>query len=259
MSWLAVASLARREWIRFVRQPSRSLSAAASPLLLWLFIGSGLDEAFQPPGASTPVGFLEYFFPGTILLLVLYGALFANATLIQDRHEGFLQGVLVAPIGDGGLLLGKVLGGAVQGWVQALVLLLAAPLVGIPLTPLRYLSAAGVLALLALTLTAVGFSVAWKFDSLQGFHSIMNLVLAPLWMLSGAFFPLEGAPSWLEAVMRLNPLTYGLAALRRTLYPAATSFPDSLPALLPSVAVILALAAAAFGLAALFVRRGVTR
>lgn len=259
MNLAAVWTLARREWTRFLRQPSRSLSAAASPLLLWLFIGTGLDRAFQPPGGAAGVGFAEYFFPGAVLLLVLYGALFANATVIQDRHEGFLQGVLVAPVGAGGVMLGKVLGGAAQGWAQAMLVLLAAPVAGVPLTPSRFLAAAGVLALVAMALTAVGFVVAWRLDSLQGFHSLMNLVLAPLWMLSGAFFPFAGAPGWLQGVMTANPLTYAMAALRRVLYPAGHPLLEGLPALAPSLGIVLLLAAAALSLGRAQVARGVRR
>lgn len=253
---IRVLSLARREWSRFLRQPSRSLSAAASPLLLWIFIGSGLDEAFRPAGSGAEIGFLEYFYPGTILLLVLYGALFANATLIQDRHEGFLQGVLVSPAAGWPLVVGKVFGGAAQGWAQSALLLVVAPLVGIRLTPVSLVATLGVLALLALGLTAIGFAVAWQFDSLQGFHSIMNLVLAPLWMLSGAFFPLTSAPHWLETVMRVNPLTYALTALRRALYADDLVFLNELPAWGPSLAVVLLLMVAGFAVSRALVARG---
>ena len=219
MNLAGVLSLARREWTRFLRQPSRSLSAAASPLLLWLVLGSGLDPVFRPPGGEG-VGFEEYFFPGVLLLLLVYGALFANATVIQDRREGFLQGVMVAPLRPFELVLGKVLGGSVQGWAQGMLVLAAAPLAGLPLTAGRAVAAALVLALTALTLTAAGFALAWVLDSLQGFHSLMNLVLVPLWLLSGAFFPQATAPTWLRLSMEVNPLALALAALRRALYPS---------------------------------------
>jgi ABC-2 type transport system permease protein len=114
------------------------------------------------------------------------------------------------------------LGGATLAWLQSLPFLLLAPLVGVPFRAAAAPAAAGVLALVALAMTALGFAFAWWVDSTQGYHAVMNLVLFPMWLLSGAFFPVEGAPGWLAGLMQVNPLTYGLAALRGALYgPAA--------------------------------------
>ena len=223
-SVLASASLWQRELVRFFRQPSRLAGAFLPPLLFWLVIGSGLSGSFRvgaSRGAAAGGGgldFLEYFFPGTVILLVLFAAIFSTISLIEDRSAGFLQGVLVAPVGAGALVAGKVLGGATLAWLQGIVFLLLAPAAGVPLAPAGALAAAGVLGLVAIALTSFGFAFAWKVDSTQGFHAVMNLLLAPMWLLSGAFFPLSGAPAWLAGLMRANPLTYGVAALRRALY-----------------------------------------
>ncbi|HXO22073.1 MAG TPA: ABC transporter permease [Thermoanaerobaculia bacterium] len=219
MSPLAVLTLWRRELQRFFRQPSRVAGAAGTPLVFWLFMGSGLSGSFRLPGAAG-VSYLQFFFPGTIVLVLLFAAIFSTISVIEDRHEGFLQGVLVAPVSRGAIVAGKVLGGATLAWIQAVVFLALAPLSGIHLTLRSALEAAGVLAILAVSLTAIGFGFAWKVDSVQGFHAVMNVVLLPMWLLSGAFFPLAGAPRWLAALMRIDPLTYGVEALRGVLYAA---------------------------------------
>ncbi|HEX6902775.1 MAG TPA: ABC transporter permease [Thermoanaerobaculia bacterium] len=242
----AVLSLCRRELTRFFRQPSRIIGAAVTPLLFWLLIGSGFSGSFRMPGAPEGVGYLEYFFPGSIVLVLLFAAIFSNISVIEDRREGFLQGVLVAPVPRWVIVAGKVLGGAFLAWVQALAFLALAPLTGIRLTPASFLGAAGVLALLAVALTAVGFAFAWVLDSVQGFHAIMNTLLMPMWLLSGSLFPRSGAPAWLSAVMRVNPLTHGVEAFRGALYET--------PAPL-AVAVTLGLGIVAFA-AGLLVTRG---
>lgn len=238
MSALAVQTLWRREMVRFLRQPSRLASALGTPLIFWLLIGTGLTSSFRLPDGPAEMTFLEYFFPGTIVLLILFASIFANISVIEDRHSGFLQAVLVAPIGRLNLVLGKVLGAATLSWMQGALLLALAPIAGIGLGPAAVLAALAVLAVMALGLTALGFAMAWKVDSTQGFHGVMNLLLIPMWMLSGAFFPAAGAPGWLAWVMRLNPLTYGTAVLRQVLYPAGAQV-GGLPATGTSIAVLL--------------------
>jgi daunorubicin resistance ABC transporter membrane protein len=259
MSPLAVASLWRREVVRFFRQPSRVGGAVGSPLLFWLLIGFGFSGSFRLPGTGAGVSFLEYFFPGTVALVVLFAAIFSTISVIEDRNEGFLQGVLAAPLSAADLVAGKVLGGATLAWLQGLLFLPLAPLAGIALAPGRVLAAAGVMALLALALTSVGFTCAWKVNSVQGFHAVMNLLLIPLWLLSGAFFPLAGAPPWLTALMRANPLTYGVGALRHALYGNAADAAGNLPSAALSLAVTAALAAAGLLLGIAVARRGRVR
>jgi ABC-2 type transport system permease protein len=260
VSLLAVATLWRRELVRFFRQPSRVAGAAGSPLLFWVLIGSGLSGSFRLPGAPPGAGavsYLEYFFPGTVVLALLFAAIFSTISVIEDRHLGFLQGVLAAPVSRGSIVAGKVLGGATLAWLQAVPFLILAPFAGIHLTLSSALGAAGVLAVLAVALTAIGFAFAWRVDSVQGFHAVMNLLLVPMWLLSGAFFPVAGAPVWLRALMRANPMTYGVAALRGVLYggtgsggaaAAGPGLPG--PAAATAITALLALAGFAFGLAA---------
>jgi ABC-2 type transport system permease protein len=254
---LATYSLWRRELVRFFRQPSRIAGAAGSPLVFWLLIGSGFSPSFRVPGGPADLSFREYFYPGTMVLVLLFAAIFSTISVIEDRDAGFLQGVLVAPISRAALVAGKVLGGATLAWLQGAVFLALAPVSGIRLTVSSAAAAAGVLALLAFALTAVGFAFAWRVGSVQGFHAVMNLVLVPAWLLSGALFPLAGAPPWLAALMHANPLTYGVAALRHVLYPgvADASF-GGLPGLPVALAVTAGVAALAFAAGLLVTRSG---
>lgn len=211
-------TLWQRELVRFFRQRSRVGGALGSPAIFWLLLGSGFGESFRPSG-STPLvnGYLAYFYPGTLALIALFTSIFSTISIIEDRHEGFLQGVLVAPVSRIDIVTGKLLGAATLATMQAAIFLLAAPLVVQTLTPSVVVNTIGVLILLSLSLSGLGFIVAWQFDSVQGFHAIMNLVLVPLWLLSGAAFPAVGAAPWVRALMTANPLTYGVAALRHAL------------------------------------------
>jgi ABC-2 type transport system permease protein len=212
-----MASLWHRELIRFLRQPSRIVGLFAAPLLFWFFIGSGMGASFRP-STSTDPGYLQYFFPGTVVMIVLFTSIFSNMSTIEDRREGFLQSVLVAPIPRSSLIVGKILGGATQAMLPGLLFLLLGPLVGFRWSLGRAAAAAGILFLISFSLTSLGFAVAWWMDSVQGFHAVLNLVFIPLWLLSGALFPASGASLWVAWIMRANPLTYEVAALRSVLY-----------------------------------------
>lgn len=219
---LPMLTLWWRELVRFARQRSRVIGMVATPLLFWLFIGSGLGRSFQPPSASSSAaagaGYLQYFFPGTIIMIVLFTSVLATMSVIEDRKEGFLLSVLVAPIYRSSLILGKVMGGTTQAVVPGFVFLLLWPAVGFALHPMQLLLLTAVLFLVSFSLTCLGFLIAWRMDSVSGFHAILNLVLIPMWLLSGALFPASGASVWIQWAMKLNPLTYGLAVLRRLLY-----------------------------------------
>ena len=254
---LATYSLWQRELLRFFRQPSRLAGAFAMPLLFWLLIGNGLSSSFRLPGGPADLTYLEYFFPGTVVLLVLFGAIFSTFSVIDDRNEGFLQGVLVAPVARGAIVMGKILGGASLAWLQGMIVLCLAPLAGITLTANTVLAAAGVLAMLSVAMTSLGFAFAWKIDSTQGFHAVMNVILLPMWFLSGAFFPVAGAPIWLEWIMRLNPLTYGSAAMRHVLCFQSAGTGEDLPSLAVCLIVLAVWCVGCVLLDLLVVRTGV--
>ena len=239
-----------REIVRFYRQPTRVVGVLASPLVFWLVIGSGFGTSFNSGGPGQQ-HYLDYFYPGALIMIVLFTSIFTMMSVIEDRKEGFLLSVLVAPVPRSAIVLGKVLGGTTLSAVQGMIFLVFAPFAGVHLDFVQVLLIAVVVFLLSFALTALGFAIAWPMDSSQAFHGIVNLFLIPLWLVSGALFPLSGASGWIRVIMRVNPLTYGVAALRALMYPSAeTSFP------LPSaVATLVLFSLAMFGLALLMANR----
>jgi ABC-2 type transport system permease protein len=203
-------SLARRELVRFFRQRHRVFGALGQPIIFWLLFSEGLKR--------NDLGY-EHFFPGTLVMILLFTAIFATISIIEDRREGFLQSVLVAPVPRWSMVLGKVLGGSLIALFQGVVFLALGwlwPTFEMTTSPVDILAAIALMFVVAVALTALGFTLAWRMDSTQGFHAIMSVFLLPMWLLSGAFFPHgeEGVLGWIVAV---NPLTYGVAGLRRLL------------------------------------------
>ena len=215
-------SLWKREVVRFYRQRSRVVGVIASPILFWLVIGAGFGTSFRSNGAGGQ-HYLAYFFPGALIMIVLFTAIFTMMSVIEDRKEGFLLSVLVAPVSRSVIVLGKVLGGATLATLQGLVFLLFAPALGVHFTVPSLGLIILVIFLVAFSLTALGFMIAWPMDSTAGFHAVINLFLIPLWILSGSMFPISGASGWIRVLMRINPLTYGTEALRSLLFPGSAS------------------------------------
>ncbi|NBX93878.1 MAG: multidrug ABC transporter permease [Proteobacteria bacterium] len=214
---LGGATLAQRELVRFYRQRSRIVGSLAMPVIVWALLGSGLQAAFPSGMGQESREFLKYFFPGNLILTLVFTSIFSTISIIEDRHEGFLQSVLVSPLSPTGIVLGKVGGGAFIALFQGLLFLALAPLAGFHLNLLDILAVVITITSISLTMTALGFLFAWRLDSVQGFHAVMNLVLFPMWLLSGAFFPPESASRFLKPLMYLNPLTYGMWALKGAL------------------------------------------
>src|SRR3954447_21754285 len=201
-------SLWQREVVRFYRNRSRVIGVIASPLLFWIVIGSGFGNSFRNPGGGTQ-HYLDFFYPGALTMIVLFTAIFTMMSVIEDRNEGFLLSVLVAPVSRSVIVLGKVLGGTTLAAAQGLIFLVLAPLVGVHFTAVSLALSVVTIFLIAFSLTALGFIIAWPMDSTQAFHAIINLFLIPLWILSGAMFSVSGASKWIATIMRVNPLTYG--------------------------------------------------
>lgn len=217
-AWLAVLTLWQREVVRFLRQRSRIVGALGSPVVFWILIGLGLGRSFQPPGSTVQISYLEYFFPGTLVMILLFTAIFSTISVIEDRREGFLQSVLVSPAPRWSVVMGKILGGTTLAWVQGLLFCVLAPLSGIPLRGEALAELIVVVFIVSFGLTGLGFLVAWPMESTQGFHAIMNLLLIPMWLLSGALFPASGAPVLVRWIMWVNPVTYAVSAVRSVFY-----------------------------------------
>ena len=249
-------SLWKREVVRFYRNRSRVVGVIASPLLFWIVIGSGFGTSFRGGAGAGSQHYLDFFFPGALTMIVLFTAIFTMMSVIEDRNEGFLLSVLVAPVNRSVIVLGKVLGGTTLAAGQGIIFLIFAPLLGIHFTLASLGLTILTIVLIAFSLTALGFIIAWPMDSTQAFHAIINLFLIPLWLLSGAMFPLSGASFWMRALMRINPLTYGTEALRQLLFPASTTpeFP-----LATSIGVLLVITILMFGIAFIIANRRTTK
>lgn len=233
MFWLPVATLWRRELIRFWREKARVLGFVGSPLVFWFLIGSGFGD-------------LGFYFPGALTLTVMFSAVFSTMSIIEDRREGFLLSMLASPAPRSSMALGKILGSTTLAWVQGLIFLCFLPLTGLRPSAAAVLGAVGALFLVAFAFTAGGFLLAWRMESTQGFHAVMNLLLLPLWLVSGSVFPIATAHGWIRGVMRANPVTYALSLLRQLLDPAQAA---GLPQLGTSIAVTAFCAAVLFALA----------
>lgn len=246
--WLAAATLCRREWVRFVRQRNRVIGAIGQPVLFWILFGAGLGPSFRLAGdAAGDVSYREYFFPGTLALILLFTAIFTTISIIEDRREGFLQAVLVAPLPRWSLVLGKLAGGTLIAVAQGGLFVALGMTLGLHVSAFALLHLAAFAVATAFALTGLGFALAWRMDSTQGFHAMMSVFLLPMWLLSGAFFPADsGVLAWIS---KIDPLTYGVAGLRRVLF---ADLPAAVPANLPSLplcwAVTLAFAALMFAL-----------
>ncbi len=238
-----------REVVRFYRQRARVVGVIASPLLFWIVIGSGFGTSFRSGQAAGQQHYLNYFYPGTLVMIVLFTAIFTMMSVIEDRNEGFLLSVLVAPVPRAAIVLGKVLGGT------TLATLVFAPLVGVQFTLASFGLIVLTVFLVSFALTALGFAMAWPMDSTQAFHAIINLFLIPLWLLSGALFPLSGASGWIRWLMYANPLTYGVEALRTLMYPEA----PSAFSLTASILTLVLFALFMFGLAFVLANRRTTK
>jgi ABC-2 type transport system permease protein len=245
----AIIALTQRELLRFLRQRTRIIGAVGQPVIFWLLFGAGLRTSFRPPswaaGLAHEVSYQEYFLPGVATLIVLFTAIFSTISIIEDRREGFLQGVLVAPISRLAIVLSKISAGTILAILQAGLFLLIGPMLSwigagadihVSWSLSRMLMAAVFLVLIAAELTALGFVIAWPMNSTQGFHAIMSIFLMPMWLVSGAFFP-GGDSGWLFWLIRINPLTYGVAGLRRLLYEEVLPVTPELPSMLTCLCV----------------------
>jgi ABC-2 type transport system permease protein len=215
----AIGALWRREIVKFVRDRSRLFGAIAQPLGFWLLLGLGFQGTFRMPvEGAADMGYMEFLFPGIIALIVLFTAIFSTISIVEERKSGFLQAALLAPISRHTLVFGNTLGGTTLAVGEAALFLMLLPFIGI------FPSLAGLAVILLITLltgiafTSLGFAIAWRMESTRGFHAVMNLFLLPMWILSGAFFPVEGAPAVLRYVMYANPVTYVVSGIRQGLY-----------------------------------------
>lgn len=215
--WATISVLWRRDLSRFLRKPSRLIGAFLQPVIFWMMIGGGLTSTFKLNGAED-LNYEQYFYPGVVVMLVLFAAIFGTITVIEDRHEGFLQSVLIAPGSRTALVLGKALGVSSVGLIQALAFLSLAPLAGFGYLDINWINLTLFLTLGAVSLATFGFALAWWLDSSQAYHAIMSVILIPGWILSGAMFPINPEQTTLSWIMYFNPMSYIVDGVRRSFY-----------------------------------------
>lgn len=215
----AVKVVWRRELIRFGRNRLRIATSLVQPVLFLFVLGSGLGSLV---GRGVPGGgggsFRTFMFPGVVTMTVLFTAIFSSVSIVWDREFGFLREMLVAPVRRGALVAGKCAGGATVATIQAVMMLALAGLVGVPYSPVLMLTLVGEMLLAAVTITALGTSLASRMAQVESFQVVMQFVVLPLFFLSGALFPVRALPGWLEALTRLDPLTYVVDPMRRAVF-----------------------------------------
>jgi ABC-2 type transport system permease protein len=207
----------RRELIRFRTDRLRAVTALIQPVLFLFVLGTGLGAL---AGHSLPAGvsFKTFIYPGVLAMSVLFTAIFSAASIVWDREFGFLREILVAPVSRGAIVIGKCLGGATIATFQGIIFLVLAGFAGVPYNPLLIITLIGELLLLSFTLTAFGVMMAARIKQFQAFMALTQMLIMPLFFLSGALYPLSGLPGWLTVLTRIDPLTYIVGPMRHAVF-----------------------------------------
>jgi ABC-2 type transport system permease protein len=227
VGWSIAAVIARRELVRFLRQPARVAASIGTPLLLWLFLGSGFAGGFRPAGLGD-ISYAAFLLPGAMTLVAVFAAIFSSISVIEDRNEGWLQAALVSPAPRWAIAMGKILGASAVAFAQAAILMLAMPFLDLHITISAALATLFALAATTFAMTSLGFIFAWHSETTASFHAVMNIVFMPMWLLSGAFVPPpspDGGGGILSWLMRLNPLTWCTQAIRQPILEGRMSEP----------------------------------
>lgn len=209
----AAYTIWQRDLLRFLRNRARIFASLGQPLLFLFVFGAGLAPAMSGLGGGA-VDFRQFLFPGILAMTVLFTSVFSAASIVWDREFGFLKEVLVAPVSRTAVALGKVAGGSSVAMLQGLLILALAPFLDIDLSAGQIVSLLGIMLLLAATMSAMGILLAARQRSMEGFQMIMQFLLLPMFFLSGAFFPIQGVPIWMELLARIDPVTYGVDPIR---------------------------------------------
>jgi daunorubicin resistance ABC transporter membrane protein len=224
----------RRELIRFKSDRLRAVAGLIQPVLFLLVLGSGLSS-LASHGLPPSVNFKTFIYPGVLAMSVLFTAIFSAASIVWDREFGFLREMLVAPVSRAALVIGKCLGGATVATFQGIVILILAWLADVPYNPVLILTLIGELLLLSFTLTAFGVMMAARIKQIQAFMALTQMLVMPLFFLSGALYPLRGLPTWLAVVTRFDPITYIVDPMRHAVFDHLAISPLANHALAPGI------------------------
>jgi ABC-2 type transport system permease protein len=205
-----------RELIRFRSDRMRIVTALVQPLLFLFVLGSGLQ---QLSSASTHgVDLKTFIYPGILCIAVMFTAMFSAASIVWDREFGFLREMMVAPVRRSSIVIGKCLGGATVASFQGVILICLAGAVHVPYDPMLILGVFGLQLLLAFSITAFGVMVAARIKQMQSFMGVMQMIVMPMFFISGALFPVSNLPGWLAALNRIDPITYAVDPMRRLVF-----------------------------------------
>jgi len=230
----AVSIVWRRELLRFKSDRLRAVTSLVQPVLFLFVLGTGLSTLANH-GMPAGIDFKTFIYPGVLAMSVLFTAIFAAASIVWDREFGFLREMLVAPVSRWALVLGKCLGGATVATFQGFVILALAGFAHVPYNLGLFLTLIGELLLLSFTLTAFGVMVAARIKQIQAFMAVTQMMVMPLFFLSGALYPLNGLPSWLTVLTRLDPLTYIVSPMRHAVFSHLNMPGPALAALAPGI------------------------
>jgi len=229
----AIGVVWRRELIRFVRNRVRIITALVQPILFLFVLGTGLSPIMRT--GSHGFDFKTFLFPGILGMTVLFTAMFSAVSIVWDREFGFMREMLVAPVRRASLVIGKCAGGATVATIQGAIIIVLAGLVGVPYSPVLIITLLAEMALTAFGVTALGVTVAARISQVESFQFVMQLLVLPMFFLSGAVFPLADLPQWLEVLTRIDPLTYAIAPMRSAVFEHIKISPSLLKTLTPPI------------------------
>jgi len=213
----AIYTIWLREMKKYIRNRSRIVGNIVIPFFFLAFLGMGLD-AMITPGMFGGMDYLDFMAPGVIAMTLLFSSIFTGVSILWDREFGFLKEILVAPVSRVSIVIGKVIAGMTTGTMQALIILAISIGIGVKITGLAgVLTSIIFILLVSMAFVSLGIAFASKMKDMQGFQIIMSFIIMPIWILSGAFFPLEGTPFWIYTLSVIDPLTYGVDGLRASL------------------------------------------
>jgi len=205
--------IAYRELLRFVQDRPRMFSSFSMPIIFLIIFGAGFGRLI---GQMMPgVDYIQFMYPGILAMTVLMTSVMSGVSIVWDREFGFLKEVLVSPLSRSGVLAGKAVGAAIIAIIQGAIMLVLAPIVNVPINLGTVLALLPLLLILSLALSGLGLLIGSRMRSQQGFQIVMQLVIFPMMFLSGIFFPVSGVATWLEVLSKLNPVTYGIDAIRQ--------------------------------------------
>jgi ABC-2 type transport system permease protein len=208
-----------REFKKFVRERSRLISTIARPLIWLFFVGAGMSRLVSPEAG---IPYTQFMFPGILGLTILFSSIFSSISIIWDKEFGFMKEILVAPVSRLSIVVGKGLSGTVVSTIQAAIVLMLFPLLGLRLGPIQIIEVLAICMVVSFCISTFGIVLATFYESYESFSVIMNFIVMPMFFLSGAMYPVKLLPDVLKALTKINPLTYGVDALKNAIFPHET-------------------------------------